>query len=92
MIKMTTDLPSWKVVSNRNRIICLADNLEREGVCGVTEARDRAARIRGELMNNSLLGLDFSSVIVVEGECHVATMPPIFLSAVPEINRGEYGD
>ena len=84
---MTTDLPSWKVVSNSNRIFILADELEREGVCGVAVARDRAARIYVDLMNDCLLWMDGGSVLVVDTKYHVATVPSIFLSAVPEIDE-----
>ena len=67
-IKMRTDLSSWKVVSNSNRFISLADNFERECVCSVTVTRDGAAWIRGELMNDCLLGMDGGSVFVREGK------------------------
>ena len=86
-IKMRADLPSWKVVSNSDRFISLADNLERECVCSVTITRDGAAWIRSELMNDCLLGMDGGSVFVGEVECHLLTMPSIFLCAIPEISN-----
>ena len=67
-IEMRTDLPSWKVVSNSNRFISLADNLERECVCSVTVTRDGAAWIRSELVNDCLLRMDGGSVFVGEGK------------------------
>ena len=75
------------MVSKSNRFSVLADDLERDGVCGVAVARDRAARIYVELVNDCLLRLDGGSVLVVDGESHVATVPSVFLGAVPEIDE-----
>ena len=64
---MTTYLPPWKVVSKSNRFIVLADDLERDGVCSVAVARDRAARIYVELVNDCFLWMDGGSVLVEDG-------------------------
>ena len=61
--------------------------LERKGFRSVTVARDGAARIYVELMNDRLLGMDRASVLVVDGESHAATVPSIVLGAVPVFDQ-----